>query len=185
MNPHQSFKGYYLLDSGRLGGSFFEKAVIFLCQHDADGAFGFIVNRPSGSVLSQVMDTDLTPHTANMDLFVGGPVQPEVFSFLHADSSLIQSNIVPGIEFSHSLETLTDILGAFSAGAQVRAFGGYSGWGRGQLEQELEQGSWLLHQSSTEHIFSKSPSDVWAAILSEMGPRYRLLADFPDDPSRN
>jgi putative transcriptional regulator len=185
MEEFRSHKGQYLLDSGKLTGSFFEKTVIFLCQHDEKGAFGFVVNRPSGARLGNVVDMSLPGTLSEMELFLGGPVQTEILSYLHADTSLMQTNIVPGIEFGNSVEGLMEIASNFSPSRNLKVFGGYAGWGPGQLEAELEQGAWFLHRSSTDYLFSYPSRDLWAMILCEMGPQYRLIAQAPDNPSLN
>lgn len=181
----RSLKGAYLVDSGQLRGSFFERTVIYLAQHDPKGALGFIINRPTGTTLGAAVREDLPDPIEGMELYLGGPVQTEILSYLHADTGLIQTNILPGIEFGHSVENLLEIVSGFSAGRELKIFGGYSGWGEGQLEKELESGAWLVHQSNTDYIFSDAPDSLWPKILSDMGPEYKLLADAPNDPSLN
>lgn len=185
MKPDASLKGKFLLDSGKLAGSFFEKTVIFICQHDSNGAIGFVLNRPTGTQLGDAVEADLPDSVELLQLHLGGPVQTDVLSYLHADSSLIQTNIVPGIEFGHSVTELVELLSGFSPGRELKVFGGYSGWGEGQLDGEIESGAWFVHESSLENIFRMPANRMWSAMLSEMGPEYRLIAQAPDDPSLN
>lgn len=185
MEEIQTYKGYYLLDSGKLRGSFFEKSVIFLCHHDTSGAFGFIVNRPAGTSLGKVVKMDLPPSLGDADLYIGGPVQNDVLCYLHADPGLIQTNAVPGIEYGNSIEALLGVATGFSAGKELKVLAGYSGWAGGQLEKEIASGSWFVFKSSLDYIFDSPANRVWQSLLSEMGPEYRLIAEAPENPSLN
>jgi putative transcriptional regulator len=64
-------------------------------------------------------------------------------------------------------------------------FAGYAGWGEGQLEQELEEDSWILEAATPEDVFTEDPDGLWTAILRRKGPAYRLLSTMPFDPSLN
>lgn len=185
MAVDQSLKGAFLLDSGKLKGSFFEKTVIYLCQHDLEGSLGFVINRPTGSTLGKVVEANLPESIKSLPLYLGGPVQTDVLSYLHADGGLIKTNIVPGIEFGNSIEGLLELVGNYSPSKEIKVFGGYSGWGSGQLEQELKSGAWFVHQSSIDSIFSIPGKDIWNHLLAEMGPEYKLISQQPDDPSLN
>jgi putative transcriptional regulator len=66
-----------------------------------------------------------------------------------------------------------------------RFFIGYSGWGAGQLEQELLQNSWIISRGGINTIFDADPSYLWRSILKEMGGRYKVFANFPEDPRLN
>src|SRR5512138_3029472 len=79
-------KGQLLLDSGQLRGSFFQRTVVLICQHDGEGAFGLVLNRSSGSSAGDMIVADLPEPIKACPLFVGGPVQPSALSFLHSDT---------------------------------------------------------------------------------------------------
>ncbi|MGH7981486.1 MAG: YqgE/AlgH family protein, partial [Limisphaerales bacterium] len=79
-------KGQLLLDSGQLIGSFFQRTVILVCQHDPEGAFGLVLNRATGSKVGDVIVADLPDALKDSQLFLGGPVQPGALSFLHSDN---------------------------------------------------------------------------------------------------
>lgn len=181
----KSLKGSFILDSGKLRGSFFEKTVIYVCQHDPEGALGFVINRPTGTTLGEAVEVEVPDSIKSLKLFLGGPVQTDILSYLHADSGLVNTNIVPGIEFGNSIEELLELIHSFSPSKEIKVFGGYSGWGGGQLEQELKSGAWFVHKSSFDSIFSIPANDLWDHLLSEMGPEYKLISQQPDDPSLN
>ena len=79
-------KGQLLLDSGQLRGSFFPRTVVLICQHDAEGAFGLVLNRATGKTVGDKIVADLPESLKRCPLYVGGPVQPSALSFLHSDA---------------------------------------------------------------------------------------------------
>lgn len=177
-------KGQLLLDSGELSGSFFQRTVILVCQHDAEGAFGLVLNRSSGNKLGDMVVADLPDKLRDQTLYLGGPVQLSALSFLHSDDFLPAAGVMPNLELGHSLDDLVDLGESFSTSKKIRTFAGYAGWSPGQLEDELKRHAWLTHPASLELIFGKTDK-LWQSILREKGPKYRLLADMPDDLSRN
>jgi putative transcriptional regulator len=64
-------------------------------------------------------------------------------------------------------------------------FAGYAGWGAGQLEREIEEGSWIVESARAEDVFTEQPEDLWSAVVRRKGPKYRLMATMPLDPSLN
>src|SRR5246127_1122467 len=90
-------KGQLLLDSGQLQGSFFQRTVVLICQHDAQGAFGLVLNRNSGSNVGDSIVADLPDTLKSCPLFLGGPVQPSALSFLISDSFIPDANVLPNL----------------------------------------------------------------------------------------
>lgn len=68
---------------------------------------------------------------------------------------------------------------------RARVFAGYAGWGPGQLEGELDEGSWIVEQALPTDVFTDDPEALWGAVLRRKGPRFALLASMPLDPSMN
>src|SRR5512142_685234 len=102
-------KGQLLLDSGQLRGSFFQRTVVLICQHDADGAFGLVLNRATGNNVGQMIVADLPDTLKECPLYLGGPVQPSALSFLHSDAFIPDANVLPNLSLSHSLDSLIDL----------------------------------------------------------------------------
>src|SRR5664279_1195557 len=102
-------KGQLLLDSGQLHGSFFQRTVVLICQHDAEGAFGLVLNRATGSKVGEMIVADLPDDLKACPLYVGGPVQPSALSFLHSDSFIADANVIPNLSLGHSLDSLLEI----------------------------------------------------------------------------
>ncbi len=178
-------QGRLLLDSGQLRGSYFQRTVVLVCRHNAEGAFGLVLNRPSGNSLGEMVTADLPEAFREHPLYLGGPVELGAFSYLHADEFLPGDQIIDNVVMGHSLEELDGLAGSFSPHRQLKMFAGYSGWSAGQLEGEMERSAWLTHPATRELLFDTDPAELWRTVLRQMGPRFRVLAEMPEDPSRN
>jgi putative transcriptional regulator len=179
-------KGQLLLDSGELHGSFFQRTVLLVCQHDAEGAFGLVLNRDSGNKAGEMIAADLPDLLKDHRLFVGGPVQPTALSFLHSDSFIPEATVIPNLSMGHSLDSLVEIGESFSPTKKIKLFAGYAGWSPGQLEGEMKRNAWLTHPASLELIFDTPPEKLWQIVLRSKGSwQHRLLAQSPEDLSWN
>jgi putative transcriptional regulator len=184
--PGKYLKGRLLLDGGGLRGSFFHRSVVLICQHNAEGAFGLVLNRSAGNKVGEVLVADLPDALKDSPLFLGGPVQPTALSFLHSDSFLPDANVFPNLALGHSLDDLLEIGESFSPVKKVKLFAGYAGWSPGQLEMEMKRKSWLTVPASLELVFETPPELLWQNIIkSKGGWKNKLLAQMPDDLSLN
>ena len=164
----------------------FERTVVLICEHDEKGTVGFVLNRRSNSVFSDVIFD-----AAHFDapLYVGGPVQHDTLHFVHKDALEMESGqflgerLVWGRDFNRLL-TLIDTHQIDEK--NYRFFVGYSGWSPGQLMEELNAKSWIVYQNKDENlIFDFSSQDLWKKVLREMGGKYRLISNYPVDPRLN
>ncbi len=178
-------QGQLLLDGGNLRGSFFHRTVVLICRHDAEGAFGLVLNRASDNKVGEMLVADLPEALKEQPLFLGGPVQPGALSFLRSEDYLPEANVMPSLHLSHSLDDLIEMGESYSAARKVRLFAGYAGWSPGQLEDEMRRRAWLTHPASLELVFSEAPEHLWRLILRQKGAAYRLLAEAPEDYSLN
>jgi putative transcriptional regulator len=181
----KSLKGTLLLDGGQLRGSFFHRSVVLVCEHNAEGAFGLVLNQPTDKTIGEVAVTDIPESLKELALFLGGPVQTTALSYLHSDSFLDEANVMENLNLGHSLDTLLELGESFSSTRKVKCFAGYAGWSAGQLEGELARKSWVVHPATIDQIFSDQPQSLWKTILQEKGWQYRLIAEGPDDLSWN
>jgi putative transcriptional regulator len=180
-----SRKGRLLVASPALADPHFRRSVVLILEHDDGGALGVILNRrtpvpardalPDG--LAEALPEDEVVHE-------GGPVQPESVILL---AELTEP--AEGVEVSFGS---VGIVGPTADGAAlegsvraIRAFGGYAGWGAGQLEQEIEEEAWLDAACLPSDVFTLDPEGLWSEVLERMGGRYRLVARMPEDPSLN
>jgi putative transcriptional regulator len=185
MPKHKSLKGQLLLDNGSLQGSFFTRTVILICQHDAEGALGLVLNRSTGNKVGEAVVANLADTLKAMPLFLGGPVQPQALSFLHSDSFIPDANVIPNLSLDHSIDALIELGDSYSVSRQIKIFAGYAGWNPGQLDDEMKRDTWLTHPASLELVFHNQPANLWKAILSEKGWKYRLISNAPEDLSWN
>ena len=185
-NLEKTLKGKLLLDGGDLTGSFFHRTVVLICDHNAEGAFGLVLNRSSGSKVGELVVADLPVTLKDSPLFLGGPVQPTALSFLHADNFIPDANVFPNLSLGHSLDDLVEVGESFSISKKVKMFAGYAGWSPGQLENEMKRKSWLTFPASLELVFETPPDQLWQKVLkSKGGWKNKLLSQMPDDLSLN
>jgi len=174
-----------LLDSGQLSGSFFQHTVVLICQHDAEGAFGLMLNRGTGKSVGDMIVADLPEALKECPLYVGGPVQPSALSFLYSDPLLPDANVMANLSLGHSIEELVELGEGLSPVRKIKMFAGYAGWSPGQLEGEMTRKSWLTYPASLELVFDTAPEELWRNILRRKGWKYKLLAQAPEDLSTN
>ena len=182
----RSLQGQLLLDGGNLTGSFFQRTVVLICQHDRDGAFGLVLNRKSGGKVGELIVADMPNALREHAVYLGGPVQAAALSYLHSDAGMAEERVVSNVALGHSLETLIELAEASPAVEQLRVFAGYSGWAPGQLEEEMKRGAWVTHPATVDLVFSVEADVLWRRILlGRTEWQYRLLADAPEDLARN
>ena len=158
---------------------------MLICQHDAEGAFGLVLNRDSGNKLGEMVVAELPEQVQDNQLFLGGPVQLSALSYLYSDIYLPEASIIPNLELGHSLETLVEVGESFSPGKKLKMFAGYAGWSPGQLEEEMKRQAWLTHPATIDLVFDTDPEDLWQYVLRQKGGMYRVLAQMPEDVSLN
>ena len=185
-NASKFVKGRFLLDGGSLVGSFFQRTVVLVCQHDAEGAFGLVLNRATEKKVGEVLVADLPDSLKDARLYLGGPVQPSAMSYLHSDSFIPDANVLPNLSLGHSLDTLLELGESFSPTGRIKMFAGYAGWSAGQLEDELKRKAWLIHPASLELVFDTPPEQLWQVILRRKGGwKNKLLSQMPEDLTWN
>ena len=118
-------------------------------------------------------------------LYVGGPVQASALSYLRTDLFIPDANVMPGLSLDHSLEDLIEMTESYSSSQQIKVFAGYAGWAPGQLDDEMQRKSWLVHPASVDHVFHDDPQNLWRVILKTKGWHFKLLADEPEDITWN
>jgi len=184
--PVRSLKGRLLLDGGSLAGSFFHRTVVLVCEHNAEGAFGLVLNRPSDSRLEDVLQPELPELLRKTVLFGGGPVQPAALSYLFSHPGLTRATVLRRISLGHDLDALQALAADPVEGLRIRAFAGYAGWSPGQLDDEISRDSWITHKADPDLVFHEPAAELWRVILRR-SPKWteRLLAETPDDLATN
>lgn len=172
--------GFLLVASPELQDPHFERSVVLMVQHDAEGAYGLVLNRPLTRTLSDVLES-AGPRWAGVPLHVGGPVQTNLLQFVVAGDGPGRL-VVPGLAVGSDLAELAQ--GPTEA-ACVRAYLGYAGWGGGQLERETSEGSWIVRPAEARHVFGIPSEHLWATVLRELGGNYAWMSLSGGDPTVN
>jgi putative transcriptional regulator len=163
----------------------FLRTVVFLCEHKDSGSFGFVLNRKYENTLDE-----LVPGLENMKLpvFYGGPVQMDTIHFLHQYHNEIPGSeeVIKGVYWGGDFETVIAMLknGTLSPD-KIRFYIGYSGWSDGQLNNELQEKSWLTVAGTRKLIFHRNYQEIWKDSLKTLGGDYEMMINFPIDPQLN
>jgi len=168
------FANHLLIALPALQDPNFSRTVALICQHDADGAMGVVVNRPSeyafGDLLDQMNIVLRDERLRECRVLAGGPVHPERGFVLHDGDDGWDSSL----EIGEGLYVTTsrDVLEAMAAGdgpEHATVALGCAGWGKGQLERELTQHSWLTVPSDPQLIFDTPLDARWQAAAGRIG----------------
>lgn len=171
---------HFLIAMPGLSDPFFARTVTYLCQHNEEGALGIIINRPSELTLKDVMSQmslELDDEAlGESPVYFGGPVHPDRGFVLHEPTHEWSSTLK--VSDTLSLTTSRDILEAISRGEgphNMLLALGYAGWGKGQLEEEIVQNSWLNAEADQSIIFDHPATRRWKAAAELMGIDITLL----------
>lgn len=194
MTDASSLTGTFLIAMPGMPDPRFSHSVVFLCAHSDEGAMGLIVNKPlpdlAFGALLQSLDVPLhgahsglgdAPVQADDPVFFGGPVETSRGFVLHTPDVFVTDTSLGVTDFA-ALSTSMDILAQIARGqgpAEVRLALGYSGWGPGQLEDELRAGGWLTCPACASLLYHTAPERIWAAALDRIGVDPRLLSSKP------
>lgn len=182
MGAGMDLKGKLLIAMPGMGDPRFERAVVLVCAHSPDGAMGLIVNRPASDLdFATLLEHLAIPRgAAGRDIRVhfGGPVERGRGFVLHSrDYAGGPATMEVGTAFG--MTATLDILEALAQGggpdSALLALG-YSGWGPGQLEEEIRDNGWLTGEASADLVFAADDAAKWAAALQAIGVDPRTLS---------
>lgn len=168
----------------------FMHSVVLIIQHTHEGAYGLVINRPSPITVNLLFSEHPVLSKQRFPVHSGGPVGLDTLQFLHTVPELIPggTELAPGLHLGGDLDALAELIAADPDRAAdcVRLLLGYSGWGAGQLEEELVRGSWVpAPLAEVGWIFQGDPQGVWRRVIRSLGGHARGLEDLPPDPSWN
>ena len=177
-------KGKILIAEPFLPGSYFNRSIVLLVEHNENGSVGFILNKP---VDFPVKEFKKEFPKYNDQLFMGGPVEIESVYYIHKlgryipDSIQIFDDLYWGGDYDH----LKDLINSgFAEQNQVRFFLGYSGWGKSQLQEELDEDSWLVSDINSSIVMANT-NELWKEMVKKLGGKYTLWENFPENPGMN
>lgn len=160
----------------------FDRAVIFVCAHSAEGAMGLMVNKPapdlhfSGLLAQLKIETSADPATTRVHF--GGPVEHGRGFVLHSSEYLVEGSSLR-VDGSFAMTATVEILKDMARGAgptQALLALGYAGWGPGQLESEIQANGWLTAAAKSELVFGDGDDGKWSAALRSISIDPRLLS---------
>ena len=185
-SAHVSLIGRLLISPPQLGDPNFERSVVLMLAHNADGALGLVLNQPTALACSEVVPSWGEAICAPTNVFRGGPVETQAIIALARTTRLGDDRPVWAWLFDEigtvDLEMGMD---AFDGVDQVRVFAGYAGWGALQLESELAGDGWYVVNAEPGDAFSVDPTNLWANVLRRQRAELAKVALFPPDPRLN
>jgi len=178
-------RGILLIAGAHLIDPNFKRSVVLLCEHNEEGTFGLILNKPLDLNISEAIE-DI--EDLGMTLNAGGPVQPNTVHVLHRLGDEVEDaiEVADGVYWGGNYETIRSMINTRHANSDdFRFFLGYAGWGPGQLQQEIEQDSWYQTEARAQVIFNPVYDRMWARALRAKGGDYAIIANTPEDPRLN
>ena len=181
-------KGYFLIANPVLPDPSFSRTVVLLCNHDDDGSFGLVINRSAPIDSKEVFAEMGMSEFPSGKIYLGGPVSPsQVFYLCRSEKSLPELEpICDGVYLGMSWELLDNLMTRVkNPEKNIRFYLGYSGWGTGQLAEEMIRLSWLTSQACGEFVFQENEGGVWANVVCSLGKDYEYLVQAPVNPQWN
>lgn len=181
-----SLSSQLLVASRKLRDPNFVRTVVLVLEHNEDGALGVVLNRLVDRTVEEVWKAiDAEPCDCQQPLNLGGPVQGPLIA-LHTAKQLADKPILPGLFMSMQRENVDELVR--QADHPFRLYTGNSGWGGGQLEDELQAGGWLTAPASAGDVFA-DPDEIWNDVTRRIGLSIILPGidpdDAPEDPTVN
>ncbi|MCB1256880.1 MAG: YqgE/AlgH family protein [Microthrixaceae bacterium] len=181
-----STAGQLLVSVPDLGDDNFDRTVVFMVEHDGNGALGLVLNRPSDTEvadhLPQLADGTLSPQV----FFIGGPVSVGGLMALgrrSLDATLNHAVTIAGPVVMIDPQALVN--GEVEGVEALRLFTGYSGWGAGQLDSEVASGVWYVVEAMADDVLCADPDALWRAVMRRQGGKLASQALYPDDLRSN
>ncbi len=178
-------QGKVLISEPFMYDYYFKRAVILLAEYNEEGAFGIILNKLLHSKLNDIIN-GFPPFDA--DLYVGGPVSTDKLFYIHKFGDIVpdSTEIADGIYWGGDVEVIKELIAVNKMTINdIRFFFGYSGWTANQLEEELENNSWVVTRTNVTDVLKTKPEKVWNNIVLSLGEDYAHWVNFPVDPNLN
>lgn len=182
-----SLKGHLLIASTSLLDPNFARAVLLMLEHSEEGAVGVILNRPTEATVSTIAEQAFQePVDWEKPIHLGGPV-PGPLMAVHTLEDLADREVVGGVFQTIDATMIRELVKQRAEPSLLIA--NYAGWGPGQLENEIEEDSWVSLPASREHVFCENAQDLWASVLREAQSaklsKILGIREVPPDPSMN
>jgi putative transcriptional regulator len=164
----------------------FDHTVVLLLDHNAEGALGVVLNRPSATAVVDPLPQWVDHAAPPAVVFIGGPVSPGSAICLARSADVLEGEgwqpLFAGLGTVDLARSPGDLSGGIEA---MRVFAGYAGWGGLQLESEIEAGAWLVLRAQPGDALSRGPAGLWREVLRRQGGVVAAMATFPAELSAN
>lgn len=158
----------------------FNKTVVLLCEHREEGAMGLVVNRPTDTLASQVLQLEPgLPEESTLPVWIGGPVEQSRGWLLYREELGDGLQITPGLYLSASVDVLRRVMTGNNPSSHCRFLVGYAGWGPKQLDHELTASAWLTVPVALDLLFDTPTNDMWGEAIRRLGIDPHALAMGP------
>lgn len=192
----RSLEGHFLISETELTDPNFYRTVVLMINHNEDGAFGLVVNRPADLTLGDIVPELEEETVGERAAYIGGPVEQQFLFALHSGlpkeaTSSYAVEPAAGVVFEpvfNAMDTYLRTEWADLSAAErpkLHFYLGYAGWAPGQLERELEEKAWIVIPATAEIVFHDRPDEGWNDALSAKGGLYRIIAQTGFKPSMN
>jgi putative transcriptional regulator len=188
--------GHLLVATPRLADPNFSRRVVLVLDHGDHGALGVVIDRPGGVAVGELLPQWHPLATPPAELFTGGPVARNALIGLvrltSRDAAAQSALELVGwrllVDAEHPVGTVdlaADPSRMTDSVVGARLFSGYAGWDSGQLELEIEEGSWYVMRAEARDPISADPEGLWRRVLRRQGGALAVVGGFPPDPSMN
>ena len=171
MSKKQNLQNNFLVTMPHLSESVFNKGIIYICEHNKDGAMGIMLNKPIPDIENLLIKLDLESiNPKKLSIYLGGPVDISKGFIIHENGYKTNGTleISKNISLTSDLKAINDIIQGDGPN-NYRFVLGYSGWGPGQLENELKQGDWLILPEDKKLIFNTPDNLMWEKACEKLG----------------
>ena len=178
-------RGMLLLATPPLDDPNFDRSVVYIMEHSAEGAVGVVLNHPTEESEIDGLDLWMDLSAPPAVVFNGGPVQFDALIAIAELRGPREDAWSPILADLGSVDLARDPIDVADEVGRVRMFRGYAGWAAGQLDSELAAGAWMVFDAQRDDVFHGEPENLWRLILRRQRGRVAWLANAPDDLSMN
>jgi putative transcriptional regulator len=183
--------GRLLVAAPMLVESTFARSVVYLLEHDGGGTVGVVLNQPSHTPVGQVLPDWYEAVSEPQVIFTGGPVQPDGALCLGLTEGVMAEALVDSgrmrpltggictVDLDGDVDQITAVT------TRMRVFAGHSGWGRGQVGDEIAEGAWYVVEGSVADVFADEPLQLWPRVLRRQPAPLCFVATYPREISQN
>lgn len=183
-------QGKILISEPFLKDFYFKRSIVLLAEHNEDGTFGLVLNKPTTIKISEIINDDSFQVSEDFDcnVFLGGPVKTDSLFFIHTRNDLIENciKIIDGLFWGGDIKLVNHLIeNNILTKNDIRFYIGYSGWEPKQLDQELREHSWVVANTNADFLLKNPPEHLWKNAVKLLGKEYADWVNYPIDPQLN